>query len=373
LKPSLRTWRLPIIGLAAFAILLAACGGDDSKGGTSTTTSGSGSNSTTAGSGTDYSSLSGTLQGSGSTFQKTFIQAATAGFQTKAPKVTVTYAGGGSGQGKTDLANKVVDYAGTDSLIKPEDVSKYASGGGVLYFPTVAAPITISYNLSGVDDLKLDGPTLAKIFSGKITKWDDTAIKSLNSGASLPSKNITIAVRADASGTTTNFSKYLVSAGGSDWTLGSSDTITWPSSAQKGTGNPGVAQIVKSTDGAIGYVDLADSKASNLQQAQIKNKSGTYEKPTLDGAAAAVASATVAADLTYNPIDAAGADSYPITSPTYIIVYKKQSGAKGAAVKGFLNYILTDGQQLANQAGYAPLPSALAQKAVAQLDQLQVS
>jgi phosphate transport system substrate-binding protein len=351
--------------MAVAAMVLSACGGDDSSNNSSSTSAGGSNNSS------DFSSLSGTLQGSGSTFQQTFDNAAIQGFKEKAPKVTITYGGGGSGKGKQDLADKVVDFAGSDSLIKPEDMSKYA--GGVLYFPTVAAPITVSYNLSGVDDLKLDGPTLAKIFQAKVTTWDDPAIKALNSGANLPSTKITIARRSDASGTTTNFSKYLDAASNGEWTLGSSDTINWPASSQGGNGNSGVAQIVKNTPGAIGYVDLADSKAANLQQAQIKNKSGTYEKPTLDGAAAAIASATPAADLTYNPIDAAGADAYPITSPTWIIVYKTQSNkAKGDALKGFLSYVLTDGQQLANQAGYAPLPSSLAQKANAQLDQLQI-
>jgi phosphate transport system substrate-binding protein len=344
------------------AVALSACGGDDSS--SSSTSAGSNNSSAT-------SSLSATLQGSGSTFQKTFDDAAIQGFKEKAPKVTITYGGGGSGKGKQDLADKVVDFAGTDSLIKPEDLSKYS--GGVLYFPTVSAPITVSYNLSGVDDLKLDAPTLAKIFQAQITTWNDPAIKALNSGADLPSTKITIARRSDASGTTTNFSKYLDAASGGEWKLGSSDTINWPASSQGGNGNPGVAQIVKSTPGAVGYVDLADSKASNLQQAQIKNKSGNYEKPTLDGAAAAVEATTVAPDLTYSPIDASGADAYPITSPTWIVVYKTQGNkAKGDAVKAFLNYVLTDGQQLASQAGYAALPSSLAQKAVAQLDQLQI-
>ncbi|MCU1429754.1 MAG: phosphate transporter periplasmic phosphate-binding protein, partial [Actinomycetia bacterium] len=280
---------------------------------------------------------------------------------------------GGSGKGKTDLQTKVVDFAGTDSLVKPEDVSKYASGGGILYFPTVAAPITVSYNLSGVDNVKLDAPTLAKIFQGDIKTWDDAAIKALNSGVSLPSTNIVVAHRSDASGTTSNFSKYLDAAAAGTWKLGASDTITWPSGQQGGNGNSGVAAIVKSTKGAIGYVDLADSKASSLQVAQIKNKAGNFEAPTLTGAAAAVAGATVKPDLTYSPIDATGADAYPITSPTWIIVYKKWTDtAKGDAMKAFLNYILTDGQALANPAGYAPLPTDLALKAVAQLDMLQI-
>jgi ABC-type phosphate transport system substrate-binding protein len=173
-------------------------------------------------------SASTTLNGSGSTFQKAFDQAAIAAFQQKNSGITVNYAGGGSGKGKTDLQTKTVDFAGTDSLVKAADLPKY-QGGEILYFPIVAAPITVSFNLSGVSSLNLSGATIAKIFSGKITKWNDPAIASENSGVTLPSTNITVVHRADASGTTSNFTKYLVAAGGTDWTLGSGDTVNWPS------------------------------------------------------------------------------------------------------------------------------------------------
>ncbi|MGZ4206249.1 MAG: extracellular solute-binding protein, partial [Actinomycetota bacterium] len=171
---------------------------------------------------------SGTLNGSGSTFQKTFDQVAIQAFQQKNSGVTVNYAGGGSGKGKTDLQTKTVDFAGTDSLVKAADLPSY-QGGAILYFPIAAAPITVSFNLSGVDSLKLSGSTVAKIFGGKITKWNDPAIAADNAGVTLPDTNITVVHRADASGTTSNFTKYLVSAGGADWTLGSGDTVKWPS------------------------------------------------------------------------------------------------------------------------------------------------
>ncbi len=169
-----------------------------------------------------------TLNGSGSTFQKAFDQVAIQAFQQKNSGITVNYAGGGSGKGKTDLQTKTVDFAGTDSLVKDADLPKY-QGGAILYFPTVAAPITVSFNLSGVDSLQLSGPTIAKIFSGKITKWNDPAIASDNAGATLPDTGITVVHRADASGTTSNFTKYVVAAGGPDWTLGTGDTVNWPS------------------------------------------------------------------------------------------------------------------------------------------------
>jgi ABC-type phosphate transport system substrate-binding protein len=173
-------------------------------------------------------SSSATLNGSGSTFQKAFNQAVIESFQKANSGITVNYAGGGSGKGKTDLQTKTVDFAGTDSLVKPADLSKY-QGGKILYFPTVAAPITVSYNVSGLDSLKLSPETLGKIFSGQVTKWNDPAIATDNPGASLPDTSITVVHRADASGTTNNFTKYLTEAAGSSWTLGTGDTVNWPS------------------------------------------------------------------------------------------------------------------------------------------------
>jgi len=364
---SRRHWRVLLAVLAAFALVVAACGGDDDD-------SSSGSNNdttTTGGSNVDFSSLSGTLNGSGATFPQAFYEAAIAGLAEEAPNLTVNYGGGGSGKGKQDLADGVVDWAGSDSLVKPEDMSKYASGGGIFYFPTVAAPITISFNVSGVDSLKLDADTLAGIFSRKITKWNDPAIAATNEGADLPSSNIVVVHRADGSGTTNNFTKYLMSAAPSTWTLGSGDTVNWSSDTQAGNGNPGVAQIIKDTDGAIGYVDLADATASSLDTASIKNSAGKFVEPTLDGAAAAVDSAQVEADLTYNPLNASGDDAYPITAPTYIIVLQKtKTASKTPLIQGWLNYVLGPGQDLAKDAGFASLPDSLKEQAVAQIDKI---
>lgn len=171
---------------------------------------------------------SATLNGSGSTFQKAFDQVVIEAFTKANPGITVNYAGGGSGKGKTDLQTKTVDFAGTDSLVKPADLSKY-QGGAILYFPLVAAPITMSFNLSGVDKLQLSAATIAKIFSGQITKWNDAAIAADNPGVTLPSTGITVVHRADASGTTSNFTKYLNLAAPEVWKLGFGDTVNWPS------------------------------------------------------------------------------------------------------------------------------------------------
>src|SRR5262249_14945185 len=254
---------------------------------------------------------SGTLNGSGSTFQLTFQQTAIQSFKSVQSGMTVNYGGGGSGKGRTDLASGVVQYAGSDSPI-PSDEKANFKGKTVLYFPVLVGPITISYNLSGVSNLKLDGPVIADIFQGKIKKWNDPAITALNPGVNLPSTAVTIARRSDSSGTTANFSQFLVDSA-PNWKLGTSSTISWPATSRGGNGNGGVAQIVKTTPGAVGYVDYSDAKASGLTYASVKNKDGNFVAPSVQSATTAAENATINPDLTFSAIWAPGAGSYPIT------------------------------------------------------------
>ena len=229
----------------------------------------------------------------------------------------------------------------------------------------------MAYNLSGVSNLKLSPATIAGIFSGKIKTWNDPAIKADNSGVSLPSTAITLAVRSDSSGTTQNFTQFLVDATGSAWSLGSSSTIKWPSAARAGTGNPGVAQIVKSTPGSIGYVDYATAKASSLSFASVQNKTGAYIAPSPTSASAAADGSTVATNLTFAAAWAPGASAYPITYQSWDLVYAQQPSASDAALlKAYLGYLLGDGQKLLSEIGLAPLPSSIDQKAAAQLDKI---
>jgi phosphate transport system substrate-binding protein len=360
LKTTLKRARV-VVGVVAVATLFAACG--------------SSTKSSSSPPGANNASVSATIDGAGSSFQKTFDEAAIAAFQAANSKITVNYNPVGSGQGKSSLETKTVDFAGTDSLPTAKELTAY-QGGAVLNFPTVAAPITISYHLSGVPNLRVSGDTLAKIFSLKIKTWNDPAIAADNPGVKLPSTSITVAHRTDGSGTTSNFTKYLTDVDPTDWTLGSGDTVRWtslPGTTQGGTKNAGVAQIVKSTDGAIGYVDLADATAAGLQTASVKNKSGDFVAPTVAGATAALASTTFNADLSFDPINASGAAAYPITSPTWIIAYVKQTDhAKGTALKDFLQFIYTQGESLAASVGYASLPASVVADATTQLAKLQI-
>ena len=374
MRLSSRRLLVPSMFLFSVALIASACSSSTTT--TSTTdTGGSGgtTGTTAAGSGTfDYSKLSGTLNGSGSTFQAPFNEAVIEAMKDVAPDLTVNYKSVGSGQGKTELQGKVVAFAGTDSLVADADKAKF-TGGAFLYFPTVAAPITVSYNLAGFDKVQLSPSTLAKIFGGSIKTWNDPTIAADNPGVTLPSTAITLAVRSDGSGTTNNFTNYLKAAGGADWTLGAGDTVTWPAGASAAKGNGGVVQTVSSTPGSIGYIDFSDSTAKKLQVASIKNQAGQFVAPTLAAATAALSQVTLKPDLTYTALNQPGADSYPIVAATYLLVYQKQPDAtQGNNLKGFIDYELTDGQSLANTAGFATLPASIQEKAVAQLSQLQI-
>ncbi|PZG21676.1 phosphate ABC transporter substrate-binding protein PstS [Micromonospora craterilacus] len=349
--------RRVLVGVAVAALALTGCGSNNN----STESGGSG--------GDGYASLSGELKASGASFPDAYYQEVIEAFKGEAANVTVTYNATGSGTGKKQFGEGLVDFAGTDSLVKDTDG---VAADSFLYVPTVAAPITVSYNVQGVDKLQLSPETLAKIFQTDIKTWDDAAIKADNPGVELPNTPIVVAHRSDGSGTTNNFTKYLTAAAGDAWKLGSGDTVAWPASTQGGEKNTGVAQIIKQTNGAVGYVDLSDAKATQLSFAAIKNKDGQFVEPSLEGTTAGLEGAAVEADLSYNPLNAAGASSYPITAPTFIIVKAKyDDAAKAELVKGFLKYLLNDGQNLAKEIDFAPLPASLKEKALAQVDKIQ--
>ncbi|MEX0767175.1 MAG: phosphate ABC transporter substrate-binding protein PstS [Microthrixaceae bacterium] len=242
----------------------------------------------------------------------------------------------------------------------------------MLFFPTVAAPITVSFNLPVVDELQLSADVVAGIFQAEITKWNDPKIAADNPGADLPDEAITVVHRSDGSGTTNNFTKYLTAASPTVWTLGSGDEVNWPESTQGADKNSGVAELIKQTSGAIGYVDLADAGKAGLSLAKIKNSSGEYVAPSAEGVQAALENATIEPNLTYNPLNGSGAKDYPITAPTFLLVLETQTdAAKATTIKTYLQYVLTTGQLQAAKTGYVALPSSLAEKAIAQIDKIK--
>jgi len=356
------------VAAVAGAMALAACSSSSSS---SSASGSSSSSSSSASSSSSSSSASGTIKAAGSTFQTNFQQTAISSFKSVSPNITVDYAPVGSGTGRSDLYSNTVLFAGSDSPVPKKEASKVPAGKTILYFPVQIGPIAIAYNLPSVKGLKLDATVLAGIFQGTIKTWDDPAIKALNSGMSLPSTSITLAVRSDSSGTTQNFSQYLVDAAGSAWKLGTSSTITWPSTARAGDGGSAVAQTVKSTPGAIGYVDFSTATASGLSAASVKNSAGDYVAPSSASATAAATHVTPKANLTFVTANEPGATSYPITYQSWDLVYAKQPTANDAALlKAYLGYLLGDGQKLLTQLNLAPLPSSIDSAAVQQLSKI---
>ncbi|HEX4419886.1 MAG TPA: phosphate ABC transporter substrate-binding protein PstS [Kofleriaceae bacterium] len=358
------------IAVSTLALCIAACGGKPDDGG------GKSAPLVKEAPGADTAdrAVSGrvTLNASGSTFQKPYQEVSIEDFTKANPAVKINYGGGGSGKGRQDLADQVVDFAGADSPYKDADLAKN-KGGEVLYFPVLLGAITLSYNLDGVARLQLSPETIAKIFQRDVKQWNDPAIAADNPGVTLPDTDIIVAHRSDGSGTTDNFTRYLDKTAGTTWKLKTGSTVEWPADTQAGNGNPGVAQIVKSTRGAIGYVDLSDAKASQLAFAQVKNQAGKYVAPSSASASAAGDGIEVKANLLFSALDPKGDAAYPITYQSWVIVYAKQPDhAKGTALKAYLKYLVTDGQAQLASLDFAALPRGLADQAVAQLDKLVV-
>jgi phosphate transport system substrate-binding protein len=361
------------VSLAA-ALAIAACGSSSSSSSSGAGGSGGSTGTSSASGGSSSSKVSpATLNGAGSTLAQPIYQQW--GSNLKSQGLTINYNGVGSGTGIADLQTATVDFAGSDPALKAED--KKGMKGDVLQFPVAFGAITVSYNLPGVKSgLKLDGPTLADIFSGKIKTWNDPAIKALNSGMSLPSTAITVVHRSDSSGTTNGFTTYLSDVS-SSWksAIGEGKDVKWP----VGTGaakNSGVAAAVKQTAGSVGYVEQAYALENGFTYAAIKNGS-SYVLPTIANTSAAANGITVPADLGISTINSSTAGAYPIVSQTFLVAYKdpckddKESAATAKGLKSFLAYAFGAGQQTLGEGGnklpYAPLPSSLAAKNNAQL------
>jgi phosphate transport system substrate-binding protein len=332
---------------------VAACGSSDKS--SSSSSSGSGSS-------------SGTVNGAGSTFAAPIYSQW--GNALKDKGITVNYQPVGSGAGIAQLAAGTADFGASDPALAPADRATFKKGE-VTQIPMALGAITISYNLDGVKKgLKLDGKTAADIFQGKITKWNDPAIAKLNPGVSLPSDSITVVHRSDESGTTKGFTTFL-SAYSPQWksAVGADKTVKWPVGTGA-KGNDGVAAAVKQQKGAIGYVEEAFALQNNFTTAAVKNKSGKFVEPTLASTSAAAKGVKIPPDLGISVIDSPNPASYPISSQTFVDVYKdlckgglSQGTAK--AVKGFIDYGLGEGQGVLGQLQYAKLPAALLSKSKA--------
>src|SRR5579872_7465386 len=315
-------------------------------------------------------SQSYTITGAGSTFVFPLMDTWRVDYNKIHQNVQLNYQSIGSGAGIKLLETKSVDFAASDAPLQP---SEQAKAPGVLTLPESMGGITISYNIPGVDKgLKLTGPVIAQIFMGNITSWNNPDITSLNPGVNLPNQQIVIAHRADGSGTTYAFTDYL-SKVSPDWKskVGQGKTVPWPVGTG-GQGNAGVASIVKSTQYAVGYIELAYAVQNNMTYAFVQNADGSsFVEPTLDTVAADAAAASTnlpTADGDWSKVSIVnqpGSNSYPISTLTYVMVYQNLSTVNGETqdksteVINFLNWIIHDGQQYATGLLYVPLPDSI--------------
>jgi len=288
--------------------------------------------------------------------------------------VRFNYQSIGSGGGIMMLKNKTVDIGASDAPLN--DTQQTQMPGPVLHFPSVMGADVIAYNLPEIKQkLRLTGPVVADIFLGNIVKWNDPAITKLNPGVALPDQSIVTVHRSDGSGTTYIFADYL-SKVSPEWQqkVGKGTSLKWPVGLG-GKGNEGVTGIIQQTPGSIGYNELTYSLANKIPFAEIQNSAGNFVNATLAGvtAAAAGASGNMPADFRVSITDAPGADSYPISSFTWLLVYKNQSDKQtGSAIVKFLKWGLTDGQKYAPALYYAPLPQAVVEKELQQVSQINV-
>lgn len=308
------------------------------------------------------------VTGAGSTFAANMFEQWKADFK-KAEDVTVSYTAVGSGAGRAQLIAGTVEFGASDVVAKSEEAQQLKDRyGDFVYVPITSGAISVLYQVAGLDALKLSGSTLAKIFSGAVTNWNDPAIAADN-GSPGPNLPIQVFVRSDKSGTSGVFTQYLAAVGGADWATGSTETFPTANGQIGKAGSDGVANAVGATNGGIGYAEHSFAVERRLPEAQVKNGAGQYRSPDASNATDAVDDATVKPDgtLTLN-FSGPNPNGYPISTLSYVLAPTKLDGHKGDNVKAFLTYALSsDGQGKANALGYAPLPSRIRAQGEAQL------
>jgi phosphate transport system substrate-binding protein len=353
---------------AAGTMALSACGSDSQGGSTSSAGTPSASAKTTC--------ATGDLKGAGSTFQKNIVAQWIKDFGTACSGANIDYQPVGSGAGITQFGAKTIDFAGSDSVMKPDEqaAADKRCGSPAVHLPITAGGIALIYKLSGVTDLQLSPKTIAGIFQGTIKKWDDPAVKADNPSATLPSTGITPVHRSDSSGTTSVFSKFLNATAAADWKLGEGKELKWPASVQGAKGSDGVTQAVAGSDGAVTYAEVSYATSAGLGVAKVKNGAGEYAALDAASVGKALEGASVpdTGDLQVK-YDFANTTpgAYPITALSYEIVCSKgNDAAKLPLLKAFLTYAATTGQSAADGLGFAPLPQSIADKVKAAVDSL---
>ena len=333
-----------------------------------------------------------TIDGAGASFPFPLIDTWRVEYQRVKPDVTLNYQSIGSGGGIKQFTEKTVDFGATDA---PLTANETQAAPGAVHIPETIGSVVAAYNINGVQEkgLRLTGPVLTGIFLGEITRWDDPQIAELNPDLPLPSEDIVVVHRSDGSGTTFVWTSYL-SEVSPEWNqaIGAGKSVSWPVGLGA-PGNEGVANTIQSTPNSIGYVELAYVLTTEMDYAFLQNQAGNFVEPSLESTGAAVAAATnnntqtsnnsttgasnttsaalPAGDASWETVsllDASGADSYPIASFSYLLLYKELSDnpridsmEKARALVDFINWAITDGQQFAGELAYVPLPDSVVQ------------
>jgi len=286
------------------------------------------------------------------------------------PSVRFNYQSIGSGGGQKQILSGTVDFGASDGPMSDENLAK--APGKILHVPTVAGAVVITYNLPGNPAVKFDGGTIAGIFLGQITKWNDSKLTALNPGVKLPDQDIVVVHRSDGSGTTFIFTDYL-SKISSEWKskAGNNTSVNWPAGIG-GKGNEGVSGQVKQTPGALGYVELIYAIQNKLPYSDVKNSAGAFVKPTIDSVTAALATANIPDDFRFSMTNAPGKDAYPIAGATWLLVYQQQKDpAKGKKLVEFLKWAAKDGEKMAKDLDYAPLPETVQERVLKEVNDIK--
>jgi phosphate transport system substrate-binding protein len=286
------------------------------------------------------------------------------------PSVRFNYQSIGSGGGQKQLLEGTIDFGASDGPMSDQTLAR--APGKILHVPTVAGADAVTYNLPGAPRLRLDGPSIADIFLGRLTKWNDPRLTALNPGVALPDADILVVHRADGSGTTYIFVDYL-SCVSRQWArqVGRGTAVKWPAGLGA-KGNEGVTGQVKQTPGAIGYVELVYAIQNRLPYASVKNAAGNFIAPSVASVTAALVAASIPDDFRFSMVNSPGPDAYPIAGATWLLVYQHQRDAeKGRKIVEFLKWAMREGEHNAPQLEYAPLPPDLSKRVLAEIGGIQ--
>lgn len=355
------TRRALTLSVAALAVGLAACGPQ--------ATAPTDGESPAAGGG------GGTIRitGAGASFPAPLYQRWIAEFRKTNPNIEINYQSVGSGAGVKQFLSQTVDFGATDAPLTDENRANFpAERGEPVQIPMTGGSVVFTFNLEGVDDLKLSREAYCGIVAGEVTKWNDPKIASANPGVDLPDQNITWVHRSDGSGTTFIFTTHLEAAC-PNWKAGSGKAVEWPA-GQGAKGNEGITATVKQSSGSIGYVELAYATENNLSFASLENKSGEFIKPSPEAAAKSFEGQQLPEDFAMVIPDTDAKEGYPIVGLTWLLLYGTYDDpAKAEAVKSWIKWAYSEGAPFAKELGYLPLPQDITTKALAALDTVKVA